>query len=152
MGVNLEVAEGVLVCVPTHSQYPSVKVPGGVLDPLRGVEGWGQHPSDQMEWTARPSGAREGANPWDREGRSDPAVEECALRQQSGWRGGARSWGAGDRGGPLYRGWAESELQGPAGKSLQTRGGPARRFVGEWLPLPTRRGGPGKPKGAKLKR
>lgn len=38
-----------------------------------------------------PSGAREGAQPRDIEGRSDLTVQKCSLQQQSGWRGGA--WG-----------------------------------------------------------
>lgn len=43
------------------------------------------------------SSIREGAQLWDRERMGDLEVHECALQQQSGWGGGARScgWGSG---------------------------------------------------------
>lgn len=51
----------------------------------------------------------------------------------------------------LYHGGAERELPGRAGKSPQVFGGLSRQFIGEWLPLPTRRGGPGRPSDGMLK-
>lgn len=87
----------------------------------------------------------------------DLAVLECAKLQQSGWEGwtglaGGRGWGGGmgggnrgmggDEGTCFYRGGAERQLFRRSRKSLQ---GLARRFLGEWLPLPTRQGVPGDP-------
>lgn len=108
--VNQGVTEKVPVCVPTHSwchrcqslqrsSRTAMRI-GGPGDSTRATSWNGLHV---------PSSIREGAQLWDRERMGDLEVHECALQQQSGWGGGARScgWGFGSL---LYRGGAGREL------------------------------------------
>lgn len=70
---------------------------------------------------------------WDEE-TGDLAVPEGARRPQSGREGGARSWGMGGTEGAYFsKAGRKENSPDPQEKICEA----SRRFLGEWLPLPT---------------
>lgn len=114
---------------------------GSCSEPSRGI--WG--PGDSTSGRHAPSSAGKGVQTWG-EG-CDPAVRECEAAAKWSGRGGEELGGWADGGNRVPEA-GRRERPGPPRRSPR---GLSRRLLGEGRPLPTRRGGPGRPNRRKLK-